>query len=379
MKTLKIVGKGEYGEIISRYFQAGLPKVAKINKDDLLEILSDLLVGSREYRYGPTPKVESLYTIRQTISKAIELNAPIPILVPWGGRKLKPELSIDITEVSALRQLIAVDEVIKQFFPPGLHIHIRIEDLGANWIYRVDDTDLAIERYSSDMVRLINAIKGSTSMEAIRESKLMDRKEYFALSEKYSELIEEVVRVLKAYKDLDINTIPEFVKLKEMGWKGEIDPNQQKYYTDRYRRLYPGRKEAEYDLMLADYLGGSKARYDLKGRGEPDNVVGSYVQITFVPPVPGAPKSMFANTLYYRTIPESSARTHVAPWRGIGYLELLGDSSIPKITTSMDIQMEENDVHLIDGDDENPLVIKANYRFTIYATPALFGGFPMTA
>lgn len=367
---MKITGKGEYGDIISLYFQRGFPKAVTMSKDNLLEVLSDLLVGTKEYRYGPKPKVESLYTIRQTLIKAIELDAPIPILVPWGGRKADHTLSVDVAEASALKQLIALDEVVKQFHPAGLHIHVRIEDLGASWIYRVSDFDIeeSIERYSSDMVKLINILKGSTQMEAIRESKLMDRNNYFQLSEKYSELIEETITDLKAYKDLDINTIPAFVKLKEMGWKGVIEKEQQQYYIDRYKKLYPGRKEAEYVLMLADYLGGSKARYDLDGRGEPDSAVGSYIQITFVPPVPGAPKQMFSNTLYYRTIPESSGRTHIAPWRGKGYMEIIDDYPVAKVTyKGSDVaDLEASEVTIFeDGDEDNALVIRADYRVSV--------------
>lgn len=371
INEMKVIGKGEYADIISRYFQRGFPKAVTMSKDSLLEILTDLLVGTKEYRYGPKPKIESLYTIRQTLMKAIELNAPIPILVPWGGRKADHELSVDVAEVSALKQLIALDEVVKQFHPAGLHIHVRIEDLGASWIYRVSDFDVeaSIERYSSDMVRLINTLKGSTAIEAIRESKLIDRNKYFQLSEKYSELIEGTIQALKAYKDLDINTIPEFVKLKEMGWKGVIEKEQQQYYVDRYKKLYPGRKEAEYVLMLSDYLGGSKARYDLNGRGEPDSAVGSYVQITFVPPVPGAPKQMFSNTLYYRTIPESSGRTHIAPWRGKGYIEIVDDFPVAKVTyKGGDIaDLEPSEIHIVEdgGDEDNPLVIRADYRVSV--------------
>jgi hypothetical protein len=370
-QTVKMnaIAKGEYGEIISRYFQRGFPKAMNVSKDNLLEILSDLLVGTKEYRYGPKPKVESLYTIRQTLIKAIELNAPIPVLVPWGGRKADHTLSVDVAEAAALKQLIGLDEVVKQFYPPGLHIHVRIEDLGASWIYRVAnyDVEASIEKYSSDLSRLIHVLRGSTAMEPIRESKLMNRDEYFRLSEKYSELIEEVIRVKKAYKDIELSTIPEFVELQKLGWKGEIDKAQQEYYTERYKKLYPGRKEAEYDLMLSDYLGGAKARYDLNGRGEPDSAVGSYIQITFVPPIPGAPKGMFSNTLYYRTVPESSGRTHIAPWRGKGYLELIDDYPVAKVTySSRDIaDLVESEVHLTEDGDDNPLILRADYRVSM--------------
>lgn len=371
---MKVIGNGEFAEVISRYFYRSFPKATKIDKENLLEILTDLLVGTREYRYGPKPKVESLYVIRQTISKAIELNVPIPVLVPWGGRKADPSLSVDIAEVSALKQLIAVNEFVKQFFSPGLHIHIRIEDLGADWIYRVQDVSTSIEKYSSDMVLLVNSLKGITHIEPIRESQLMSKDEYFKLSEKYSELIESTIQAMRAYNDLDINTIPEYNQLLLMGWKGEIDRTQQDYYIERYKKLYPGLKEEEYVLMLSDYLGGAKARYDLNGRAEPDSSVGSHVQITFVPPIPGAPKGLFSNTLYYRTVPESSGRTHIAPWRGKGYIEIVDDYPVAKIVhNAREIaDIYENTVELADDRGQNPLVVRADYRFGTF-TPLPIG------
>lgn len=368
---MKVIPMGEYGEIISRYFQRTFPKVSKISKDDLLEILTELVVGTKDYRYGPKPKIESLYTIRQTLAKSIELGAPIPVLVPWGGRKADPTLSVDIAEVSALKQLMRLDEAIKEFHPAGLHIHIRIEDLGASWIYRTEEVEESIERYSSDMVTLTKILKGTTHIEPIRESLLMDRLEYFRVSERYSELIEQVIITQKAYKGLDINSIPEFVKLKELGWKGEIDERQQEYYTSRYKKLYPGLKDASYDLMLSDYLGGSKARYDLKGRGEPDSSVGSYIQITFVQPIPGAPRELFSNTLYYRTIPESSGRTHIAPWRGKGYLEILDDTPVPKITSTYISDLEENEISLVSEGEDVSLDIRADYKLATLYMPMI--------
>jgi hypothetical protein len=364
---IKTIGKGEYSEVICRYLQHSFPKAAKVSQSNVLEILTDLMVGNKEMRYGPKPKIESLYTIRQTLQKAIELSAPIPILVPWGGRKADSSLSIDIAEVSALKQLISLDEMIKHFHPAGLHIHIAIEDLGASWLYRVqNNVDQSIDRYSSDFGKLVNMLKGDTSLEPIRESKLMDKEIYFATSERYSELIEAVIQVMRAYKDIDVNTIPEFETLKKAGWKGDLSAVQQDYYLERYRSLYPGRKEAEYVLMLSDYLGGSKARYDLDGRGEPDSAVGSYIKLSFVPQIPGAPTSMFSNTLYYRTIPESAGRTHVAPWRGKGYLEIVDDIPVPKVThfgNSILNDLEESSVTLVDGEDN--LILRSDYRITI--------------
>lgn len=361
---MKVIGKGEYGEVISRYFQRSFPKRTTISKPDLLEILTDLLVGTKEHRYGPKPKIESLYTIRQTLSKAIELDAPIPVLVPWGGRKMDPSLSIDVAEVSGLKQLIALDEVIRQFFTPGLHIHIRIEDINAKWLYK---SDKGVDKYSSDMIKLINLLKGTTHIEGIRESSMMEENEYMRLAENYGYLLDDVIIALETMPSLDINTIPSYQKLVERGWKGDIPENQRHYYLDRYKSLYPNASLQQRINKLSDYFAGSKVRYDLSGRGEPDSIVGSFLQINFAHPVPGAPTSMFNNTLYYRTVPESSGRTHIAPWRAKGYLELVDDIPVAKVTqSSSDIsELQENEVYLVEDESDNPLIIRADYHLPV--------------
>ena len=84
--------------------------------------------------------------------------------------------------------------------------------------------------------------------------------------------------------------------------------------------------------MAADYLGGAKARYVLNGRAAPTSCIEGdpYIGISFVPPIPGAPVSLFSNTLYYRTVPMKDGRTHIAPWRAKGYLEI-GDGDEVKV------------------------------------------------
>jgi len=90
----------------------------------------------------------------------------------------------------------------------------------------------------------------------------------------------------------------------------------------------------DYIIMAADYLGGAKARYDLNGRAEPHTPVGSFISISFIPPIPGSPVSMFNNVLYYRTVPANQGRTHIAPWRAKGYLEIDVDNSVKAKVTS---------------------------------------------
>jgi len=163
---------------------------------------------------------------------------------------------------------------------------------------------------------------------------------------------------------MNVWDIPAFVRLTEKGWKGEISKEQREYYINRYKKADPHISDIEAVMKLADYLGGSKARYDLNGRGIPVTDVGSFIQINFAHPVPGAPDGLFNNTLYYRTIPASMARTHIAPWRSKGYLQMVGETITPKLVhPGMSISdLVPSIVTLVNEDDfTDKLVVQTDY------------------
>jgi hypothetical protein len=311
-----------FGTIISRFFQEGFPSSIHTSKADIVELLTEVLIGTKETRYGPVPNPESLVRVRQTIRKAVELDAPIPMLVPWGGRKRDDRYSIDTAEISAVKQIVKLNESIKQFFSPGLHIHIALEDLGAEWLFKVGQNDPGIEDYSGSMVRIVDMLKGKHEIEALRESAVMDRAKYFDLSHKLSYMMEPVVQWRLAYPPADMKTFTPFQELRETGWLGEFPIEQVNYYMDSYAAQNPSLSREEKIVMLCDYMAGAKARYDLDGKLEPDSAVGSYIKLSFTPPIPGSPEGHFNNTLYWRTIPYSNGRTHIAPWRSKGFLKI---------------------------------------------------------
>ena len=363
---MKVKAQGAYAEIICKYFIEQFPRIANISKTELLEILTDILVGTKETRYGPVPKPEQLVIIRDTIAKSISLNAPIPILIPWGGIKGDMKSSIDVAEVAAIRQLVHLDEQVKKFHAPGTHIHVRIEDLGARWLWRIDNIEDNIEKYSTDIKKLILMLRGDSSIETLRESYLMKAGSYFSISEGYSEIIESVIEHRLAYPNQDIIQSEEFKKLQASGWKGGLPDEQIAYYIDRYKELYPDLTMEHYVLKAADYLGGAKARYDLNGRGEPISSVESYLQLTFVPPIPGAPVSLFGNTVYHRTVPLSQARSHIAPWRAKGYLKVNGKTGLTKtkIVSWKDELLQSlipSQVEFIDEKENSSVIVQADY------------------
>lgn len=368
---MKVIGKGEYADPICQYIQSSFPKIATISESSLLDILTKVIVGTKNVRYGPIPKPEGLVAIRNVIRESIENDSPITLLVPWGGRKMDKHLSLDVAEVSALKQLINLDTFVKRFFKPGIHAYVRIEDINAEWLYKETE---GIEQYSQGMEDLIHILRGDALITPVRESAMMDRDDYVKVASRYSQLLFDVIIAQERMPSLELSDIPAYKELVENGWKGTIPKEQRAYYLDRYKRLYPNVDEEERTRMLAEYFGGSKARYDLNGRGIPQGKDGSFVQLNFAHPVPGAPASIFNNTVYYRTVPESAGRTHAAPWRAKGYLQIIDNEVVPKIAQKEGEVggLETSFVEVLDGNKK--VIVEADYAVYdsyAYAYPQL--------
>jgi len=193
---ISLLNNDPYGELICKYFASHFNKAIVPSSKHLLDILTTILIGDKNTRLGPTPDPEQLVVIRATISKAIELGEAIPILIAWGGRKTDASKGPDVAEVSAIYQIIRLDDNIKTYYKPGIRVHIRIEDLGADWIYRKEEGGIneKIDSYSGKFEVLTNFLAKDHLIDPIRESWLMNKKDYFELSVKYSDLIAQVIR-----------------------------------------------------------------------------------------------------------------------------------------------------------------------------------------
>lgn len=345
---IRTLNDDPYSKIICNYFAVHFNKAIVPNAKELLDILTIIIVGDKNIRLGAAPDPEQLVVIRQTISKSIELNLPIPILIAWGGRKTDINKGVDVAEIAAIYQIMRLDDNIKKYYPQGIYVNIRIEDTGADWIYREESEDVfeRIEAYSSQFTDIVKQLSKGKAIHPVRESWLMKRDAYFDVSSKYSVLIADVIK-WKMLLNEDISfekmaSLGSMAQLISLGWKGELPMKQISHYIERYKVLYPGKSMDKYIIMAADYLGGAKARYDLNGRGNPDTEVGSFISISFIPPIPGSPVSMFNNVLYYRTVPMNQGRTHIAPWRAKGYLEIEIDNSVSaKVTSWSNTQLIE--------------------------------------
>lgn len=363
---VKLLNKDPYGEVICRYFAQSHPKSIQPTTKQLLDILTIVLIGDKNVRYGPVPDPEQLVVVRKVIADAIAAGIPIPILVPWGGRKLDKALKLDIAELSALKQILDIDEMVRKYYPLGLQINVRIEDINAAWLYKDEE---GIAEYSKGMQQMIKMFKGDALIQGLLESEIMNAGDYIAMATMYSKLLTDVILAQMENSDVDVLQLPSYLTLVEKGWKGRIPAEQRNYYLDRYQVMDPGKTRLEYARKLADYFAGSKVRYDLNGRGDAKHWANQFIQINFATPVPGAPLSIFNNTLYYRTVPTKDGRTHIAPWRSKGYLEIQPDNSVKMKVTNWGNKDVINELTETKICFDDVVVLNADYIVKEYDLP----------
>lgn len=371
MKT--IVDTNEpYGEILCRYFKQEFPVVGDLNNSDLLEILTNIIVGTKEVRYGPIPSPEGLVAIRKAIKTALENKAPIPILVPWGSIKSNFTSTVDIAEVSAINRLIALVQSIKKYYPTGVDMVVRIEDQSGYTLFNLEgDSETIhkrIDEYSKNFFLLFGILVPediSDSIRPILESDMKNASQFNGIFERNVEAIEEYLidsKDLIMYAPHRISDIPSYQKLVDRGWRGIISSEQRDHYISAYKRLYPDWSENRMIRRLSLYFAGALTRFHLGMTGKQDYWT-DFIQLAFIPPVKSLPEGYNRNYVYYRTLPMSSARTHIPAWRAKGYFKIQGNTVTPKLTTFNDSELIEK-LHIAQvsvSNGINTVIVQTDY------------------
>lgn len=324
-----------YGNLIGSFFAGAFPAAVATDKSTQLDLVTGALVASGQVRYGPSPNPESLVAIRELVRECITSGKPIPILTPWGSKKPRNDGSLDVAEVGALKQLACLQARVQQYHAPGIELVIRVEDGSGYYLFEGDTAArAAIDQYSPAFVRLIKVLGLSGFIRPVLESAIFDER-------RYADMTDEVVPVVQAYiaetDAFGFDGYEERASWKRLhtitGVRGEIPVEQRNYYRTLYLKLFPGISPEEANRKLSRYLASAFVRSKIKGRADDPSWGGKYIQVTFAPPIPGAPAGMVSRHLYYRTLPLRMATTHIAPWRAKGYLKIRGREVTPKIVS----------------------------------------------
>lgn len=322
MLRIESVEEDVFSGVIRKFISTEFPAVTK-KKSTLVDTLTDAFVMSNDIRFGPMPSPESLVRIRNIIRDAVDHDKPIPVLSPWGSKKPNNWYSVDLAELMALRALSCLYRRINEVYEPGIELRIRLEDTTGYWIFDVEGEEsiLASQNYVGQFAllhRILN-IPGALLL----ESSTMNTSEFSNTVPAYTDMFE---RYLTDTAD-DPNTTRDGALgyLRELGFTGIINEEQRKFLYTRYADL-PTRDKIH---RTARYFGALFARRILHGYGTTGWK--DYIQIYFGAPIPGTPASLSDRVISYRTVRMKFARTHIAPWRARGILEVGNTTAVPKL------------------------------------------------
>lgn len=297
----------------------------------LLDALTGQFVSTSQNRQGPSPKPEGLVSIRKTISFWVDQQKPIAVLVPWGSKKPTNEDGIDVAELFALRQLMALNDRVRRVYPPGLVINIGIEDLGGQFLWQDAESQLSSLRYVTEFQMLVHTLEAPFII-AKAESDLVTKVLFEDTAMLMASEIEPLIRLkVKGGMLGDIQRAE--VRLEQTGWEGIIPLEQIQFYLNSYRKYYPNQTMDQHIDLISRYLGQSWARYKVGAKLAYPTWGKNFIQINFPQPVPGIPASLGDRRLYCRTLPMRFSRTHLPPWRAKGWLHIDGKEQVtPKVS-----------------------------------------------
>lgn len=316
-------------DFVGQIFPANLD-----NGASLLDALTSAFVSSLQNRFGAAPTPEQLVAIRQVISLHTENDLPISVLVPWGSKKGEPGHTVDIAELSAIRQLEALQERIKRVYKPGIIVDMAIENLGGQYLWQDEGkaTLADSDNYVRDMVRLVRVLGFESWLKAVPESQIVDYKTFATAADEFCQPLLDAIS--KAYFGRVASvTSP---ALNGLGWRGGVSREMVDFYMNQYFKMYPHHTEGGRVAKLASYLAQSAARYKVGAKVYYVAWTKSgYVQINFPLPVPGIPEHLGMTRLYYRTMPLRFTKNHMPPWRAIGYLKVNPEGTMlsPKLVS----------------------------------------------
>jgi len=298
-----------YSELIKLFIMQEFPTGFHCDSTAVLDLVTEAIVASGQTRYGPRPSPESLVEIRKILSHYITQSRPIPFMTPWGSEK--PDGSgVDIAELMALKTIISLNGRVSPYYPPGVQVSIRLEDLSAPHLFhwRMDEARIEAERYTTGLVNLVKVLNLNSYIFPTPESS------YGVDEDRFNATADEMLPVFIKAVTFPGEKQPE---LEKLGWQGGISPSLVNHYMTSYDKMYPGKLDSFKLNQLARYFSASLTRKKLGFTGALKEWDNKYLQLSFIKH-PGGPVS--PTRIHYRTIPSSITSNHLPPWRAKGYL-----------------------------------------------------------
>ena len=319
----------QFGDQIRQFIVSQFPAATTVGHEDLIDILSQLVLGNNKQRQGPNPSPESIVEIRKVIRNAVTANKPIPFMVPWGS--VKPDgSSIDVAELSTFRTFERLHRSVQELYRPGVQMGVRLEDISMPYfLFDGEETREKREEELSVAARYTGDFKAAVRILGLEEIIVVRPESEFVTIDKFSEKAGEFLPFITEALKLYNNGAPTQARelLDSIGWKSGMSHELREYYLGLYTNLYPDASPEEHEKRMARYFASAMARSPLNLRGDLPEWEGEFIDFALAQPVPGT-KSLFPRRVYRRAVSKSMSGRHVAPWRAKGYLVMQEDDSV---------------------------------------------------
>lgn len=222
-----------YSPLIAAAIAREFPTQLVSGQDELVDVVTTEILGSKQQRYGPKPNAESQVAIREVIRFNVNQGTPIPFLVPWGSMKADYS-SVDLAELWGLKTLRCLNARVAGHYAPGATFNIRVEDASAPNIFydRAEEARAASAVYADDFIAMMEILELYPMIQIVRESLHVTEEEFTAEAETILPVMQMVLS--------DPANIHAHKQLGELGWKGAITDNMKRFYFTQYDKLYPG-------------------------------------------------------------------------------------------------------------------------------------------
>lgn len=347
------------GQVITSFILQEYPQICDETRESTVENIVEEMIGSRQVRLAGRPTPESEVAMRKVVRSCVENKCPIPVLVVSGPKKTVVGESVDLAELSALKMLACLDKRVKAFFAPGITVRIRLEDTTGYYLEEgVEGLHETIERYVNDFSVLVRVLGYGDFIEPVRERILMTESQLREAAGEVFPLLLSYLQDSEHLEESEWGKLGSWKRLSDTGWQGMIPREMRQHYHGRYSRLFPGCGEEDILRLIAKYMAGTLARYQLRATGAIDSWPG-FFQINFAPPVPGIPKSLVSTRLYYRTVPLCHTKRHMPFWRAKGIMKLNG--SVRLSLVSWGEKLDINPFVLTFSDGAESVNVRSDY------------------
>ena len=219
-----------------------------------------------------------------------------------------------------------------------------------------------IEKYLQNLETLISILGYDKIIIPFRESGLSSLEEYNSIIQVCFPIMKNYIKDSESVQYEEYDKLSSYAHLNALGWNGLIPIEQREFYRDRFRKIYSLKSSEEIDELMVSYFSVSFARAKL-GAVAPNFLRKEFIQLSFVPPIPGVPNDINSKRVYYRTLPVKVSRIHLPFWRAKGFLKLNKSGVKPSLTSwgNSDLQLHKHTLNLIKNDCS--VIISADLYF----------------